>query len=172
MANAKRDTAMAKTRKRRQPAARGKRPFKAFGERLRAAREAKGLTVERAAKRIAVKPADWQSWEDGKIDPPAEAGILATRLLGVTMEWLFTGVDPWGYRLKTSRKAKGLTIRQAAQLVGVKAGEWGSWERSAREPSFDKGCDIAEALGVNPLWLALGRGQPHKPPRKRQSSAA
>jgi ribosome-binding protein aMBF1 (putative translation factor) len=62
-----------------------------FASRLRQAREAKGLSVEQAAKQAGQSPTTWQAWETATLEPKASEADLAAELLGTTVERLVRG---------------------------------------------------------------------------------
>lgn len=49
-------------------------------------------------------------------------------------------------RLAEARKAKGLTQKEAARLVGVSEYTWRSWELGVRTPSLQNAQKVAELL--------------------------
>lgn len=51
--------------------------------------------------------------------------------------------------LKAARVNKGLTQRQAAELIGVTAETIGSWETGKRSPNLDKIPSILRTYEVN-----------------------
>lgn len=65
-----------------------------------------------------------------------------------------------GQRIKTARTEKGLKQHELADLVGVQKSAVSQWE-SGTIKSIDSVHLIrtAIALGVNPVWLALGTGK-------------
>ena len=62
-----------------------------FGERLRNAREASGMSQKKMANRIGVKPATVEKWETGKMDPRANRLQMLASLLNVPLLWLIAG---------------------------------------------------------------------------------
>ncbi|KUF09651.1 helix-turn-helix domain-containing protein [Pseudoponticoccus marisrubri] len=62
-----------------------------FGDRLTAAREAAGMSQEALAKRLGVKLATLQGWEDDHSEPRANRLSMLAGLLNVSMVWLITG---------------------------------------------------------------------------------
>lgn len=68
--------------------------------------------------------------------------------------------EPWehGEKLRTIRKAKGLTQRQAADLVGVAEQAYGQWERNKQVPELRNLRKIIEELDAPPE--AIGYGAP------------
>lgn len=62
-----------------------------FGERLKNAREASGMSQKKMADRIGVKPATVEKWEAGKMDPRANRLQMLASLLNVPLLWLIAG---------------------------------------------------------------------------------
>ena len=62
-----------------------------FGERLKNAREASGMSQKTMANRIGVKPATVEKWENGKMDPRANRLQMLASLLNVPLLWLIAG---------------------------------------------------------------------------------
>lgn len=62
-----------------------------FGDRLEAAREAKGLTVEGLAEKIGVEPSRVEAWENDADSPRANRIQILAGLLNVSMVWLLSG---------------------------------------------------------------------------------
>lgn len=62
-----------------------------FGDRLTAAREATGMTLESLAKRLGVKPSTLRKWEDDLSEPRANRLSILAGLLNVSMMWLING---------------------------------------------------------------------------------
>ena len=62
-----------------------------FGERLKNAREASGMSREAMANRIGVKPATVEKWETGRMDPRANRLQTLASLLNVPLMWLLAG---------------------------------------------------------------------------------
>ena len=62
-------------------------------------------------------------------------------------------------RLVWAREQKGLTQGELAKLSGVSQGTIGNLEAGIRQTAR-KIVDIAAAAGVDPIWLANGRGEP------------
>jgi len=62
-----------------------------FGERLKNAREASGMSQKTMANRIGVKTATVEKWESGKMDPRANRLQMLASLLGVPLLWLIAG---------------------------------------------------------------------------------
>jgi transcriptional regulator with XRE-family HTH domain len=62
-----------------------------FGERLRNAREASGMSQKTMANRIGVKSVTVEKWESGKLDPRANRLQMLASLLNVPLLWLMAG---------------------------------------------------------------------------------
>jgi transcriptional regulator with XRE-family HTH domain len=62
-----------------------------FGERLRHAREASGMSRKLMASRIGVANATIEKWESGKQDPRANRLQMLASLLNVPLLWLLAG---------------------------------------------------------------------------------
>ncbi len=62
-----------------------------FGDRVAAAREAAGMTQSQLARRLGVKKATLQAWEDDMAEPRANKLQMLSGLLNVSIPWLLTG---------------------------------------------------------------------------------
>lgn len=62
-----------------------------FGERLKNAREAAGLSRKAMANNLGVKLATIDKWESGKMDPRANRLQMLASLLNVPLLWLLGG---------------------------------------------------------------------------------
>jgi transcriptional regulator with XRE-family HTH domain len=62
-----------------------------FGDRLEAAREAKGLTVEGLAAKLGVKAKTIEKWENDVDAPRANRIQMLAGLLNVSIVWLISG---------------------------------------------------------------------------------
>ncbi|WP_138469041.1 helix-turn-helix transcriptional regulator [Poseidonocella sp. HB161398] len=62
-----------------------------FGDRLAAARERMGLPRAELARRLGVKAATVQAWEDDIAEPRANRLQMAAGLMNVSLGWLLTG---------------------------------------------------------------------------------
>lgn len=62
-----------------------------FGDRLTAAREAKGLTVESLAQKLGVELATLETWENDGEEPRAHRIQMLAGLLNVSIVWLISG---------------------------------------------------------------------------------
>lgn len=62
-----------------------------FGDRLTAAREARGLTQTELASRLGVRTRTISQWENDMSEPRANRLHMLSGLLGVSFGWLWTG---------------------------------------------------------------------------------
>lgn len=62
-----------------------------MGGRISAAREASALTVAQAARRLGVKTATLNNWENDRSEPRANRLTMLAGLLNVSPMWLITG---------------------------------------------------------------------------------
>ncbi len=61
-----------------------------------------------------------------------------------------------GSRIAQSRRAKGLTQIDLAQLCHVDSQTVSRWERNTINPDFEHLALLAQVLGTSPTWLASG----------------
>lgn len=69
-------------------------------------------------------------------------------------------------RLREYRVDSGLTLAQLSQKTGIPAQTLNRYELGQRAPKLDVAVQIAQAIGVNPLWLQgydVGKTQPSLP---------
>lgn len=62
-----------------------------FGDRLAGAREAMGLTQAQLARKLGVKLATLQGWEQDLTEPRANKLQMVSGMLGVSITWLING---------------------------------------------------------------------------------
>ncbi|QPH53919.1 helix-turn-helix domain-containing protein [Pontivivens ytuae] len=62
-----------------------------FGDRMAAAREALGLDRNALARRLGVRPATIENWEDDRAEPRANRAQMLAGVLGVSLTWLLSG---------------------------------------------------------------------------------
>jgi len=67
-----------------------------FGDRLAAAREARGLTPSQLASRVGVRLGTVQNWESDRSEPRANKLQMLAGLLNVSIVWLLTGQGEGG----------------------------------------------------------------------------
>lgn len=62
-----------------------------LGDRITAARERSGMTAAEAARRLGVRTATLEGWEEDRAEPRANRLQMLAGLLGVSLRWLMTG---------------------------------------------------------------------------------
>ncbi len=63
-----------------------------FGDRVTGAREAAGMTQKELAKRLGVKLATLEGWENDLSEPRANKLQMLAGVLGVSLTWLLEGI--------------------------------------------------------------------------------
>lgn len=97
-----------------------------LGEHIKGARHVKGITQTEAARQIGVTQFTIIHWEKDRTTPPVRAWPAL-------LSWL--GYDPHpnpqtlSERLRALRRGKGLTLREASELLAIDLGTLGQWER-------------------------------------------
>jgi len=63
-----------------------------FGDRLAAARENAGMTQQKLARRLGVRTATLEGWENDVSEPRANKLTMLSGILNVSLPWLLTGL--------------------------------------------------------------------------------
>lgn len=93
-----------------------------FGDRVTGAREAAGMTQKQLAKRLGVKLATLQGWENDLSEPRANKLQMLAGLLNVSLTWLLEGVGDGIESPETEEAPLGEDIRDIlAELRALKA---------------------------------------------------
>lgn len=117
-----------------------------YGDQLRDARKAAGLTQKEAAEMFGVSKTTWITWESGESTPPADNEV-------VTQEALLDGLAPtFGEKLEAIRKRAKVTQAGLAVRVGVSAATVAYWEKNERLPRRE-----ADAISQGRLIQRLRR---------------
>lgn len=143
-----------------------------LNERIREQRLKKGYTLLQIAELIGVKEATVQRYESGEIRNIKHDTITKlSEILGCSPSYLMGWEDElekyeaeeippssssFLKRLRETRKKRGLTIRQMADLLGVVASAYDQYETGDRKPDFIKIMDISKILGVSTDYLFFG----------------
>ncbi|MBR6649934.1 MAG: helix-turn-helix domain-containing protein [Clostridia bacterium] len=64
-----------------------------INERIKNSREAKGLSLEKVAKKMKIEQKLLEDWESGELEPDAKSANKLANILGVTGDYLLFGVD-------------------------------------------------------------------------------
>lgn len=148
-----------------------------LGERLRAERTTRGLTIQAAANAAAINHVALSRYEHGQREPSlAVLGRLAD-YYGVTVDWLIGRTDlrpctasrptTFGTRLQVLRLSAQMTQGELATELGLSPSTIGMYEQDRREPTVDSlrklaarfGCSTDHLLGVA-LSESNGSGMP------------
>lgn len=92
-----------------------------FGDRVTGAREAAGMSQKQVSKRLGIKLATLQGWENDLSEPRANKLQMLAGLLNVSLTWLLEGVGD-GIASPDSQEPLGEDIRDIlAELRELKA---------------------------------------------------
>lgn len=89
-----------------------------------------------------------------------------------TNDWYSDETATFGDRLAAAREAAGLTQKELAQRVGVKAGTMRNWEDDLSEPRANRLNMLAGILGVSLSWLLTGEGEGLSAPAEAEAEGA
>lgn len=107
-------------------------PEKTFGQRLRKARQEKGLMLKDVATQVGINELTLSGWERDIYKPMKFRTVIdIAELLGVSPEYLYGPLPEGssiGDKLLYYRKCKGLTQKELARLLGVDQGTLGRVE--------------------------------------------
>jgi DNA-binding XRE family transcriptional regulator len=115
-----------------------------LGEHLLKRRSERGLLQREAAAAIGVIEETYHLWENDRAFPTARLYRPVVAFLGYDPLPVGDGLSE---RLKRARWLKGLTIKEAAKLVGVNESTFGDWEIGKSAPSLH-GSEIARFLAI------------------------
>jgi transcriptional regulator with XRE-family HTH domain len=118
---------------------------KALPERLKAAREALGLTQRQLAQRLKVDPSTVWKWERGRTEPPVQFWPRILVLIGP--EKAASNVS-WPEEVLAYRRAHGLTQAEFGARIGVPQTTVSDWELGLSSPSSP---DARQFLDEMPL---------------------
>ncbi len=106
-----------------------------FGDRLGAAREAKGLTVEGLAEKIGVDMRKVEDWENDADAPRANRIQILAGLLNVSIVWLISGESNGSSHVAdTYERSMGVNdaLGEISQLKATLSGALGKLEKLER----------------------------------------
>lgn len=154
--------------------------LKAFGARLRQAREEHGWVQADLARELSVSPPMISLYENGRGFPTRARLEEMAGILGVDASWLETGGEPvssqadlaaagldtLASRLKYARSVLGWSQDRLAREAGVQAASLSMYENGKRIPQGRILRAVCDAMGMDTTWLASGRGNGPTPPEK------
>lgn len=97
-----------------------------MGERLRAARVARGRSLDELAQELQVDPTTLRNWEVGRHRPPVQ---YWPRIYGVIGPEPADLAMPSGEQLRLHRRRLGLTQRALGRVLGIDQRSISAWER-------------------------------------------
>lgn len=98
----------------------------------------------------------------------AETEVAAETAKG----WFSQEAATFGDRLAGARESVGLSQKELADRLGVRAKTLASWEDDVAEPRSNKLQMLAGLLGVSLMWLLTGEGEGIDGPDERRPDAA
>jgi len=134
----------------------------AFGQRVRALRHARRLTLDELSSRVGVSLRSLQCWEAGERVPHPYTMVQLANALGVTVATL-TGKDSsvpatetFGRRVARLRKMRGMTQADVGDQLYVSHSAVARWERDDAPPKMYRLIELAKVLGVSVHYLITG----------------
>ncbi|HZL00861.1 MAG TPA: helix-turn-helix transcriptional regulator [Caulobacteraceae bacterium] len=114
-----------------------------LGARLRRRRRELGLRQTDAAKLLGIDPKSLMWWERDAREPEDHRypAIIA-----------YLGEEPWpdpsglGDQLRAERRRRGLSLKEAAHLLGVDEGTFWWWETERRRPRYPRTKALVESF--------------------------
>lgn len=160
----------------------------AFSERFKRERERAGLSQTQLARICGLSGPMISCMERGKSAGSEKVLMAVARALGLSPEWLRSGLgkrecdlpafrdaapQPFSERLRQLRKVAGLSQRQLANFVGVSTSAVSCWETGTREvPAGDNLIRLSQALGLDPAEVMRVDGKNATPINEVQLLAA
>jgi len=117
---------------------------KSLAERLKAAREALGLTQRQLAQRLKVDPSTIWKWEKGRTKPPIRFWPRIQVIVGAEE---LAEDTPLSERILAFRRAHGLTQAQFGDLLGISQGTVSDWELERSRPK--KGHNLKQGSKID-----------------------
>ena len=74
-------------------------------------------------------------------------------------------------RIQAARKAKGLTLKQLGDIIGISESAVSNIERGRNKPSGSTLILLCEKLGINREWLETGEGEMFAPTTEQAETA-
>ena len=74
-------------------------------------------------------------------------------------------------RIQATRKAKGLTLKQLGDIIGISESAVSNIERGRNKPSGSTLILLCEKLGINRAWLETGEGEMFEPTTDQDETA-
>jgi transcriptional regulator with XRE-family HTH domain len=136
--------------------------------------EKPGLSARQFANILGIAAQRYRRYERAEIEPPLEVLALLRRLTGVSLDRLVAGMRPGDAdmvaqhgerdetslvtadRLRMSREAANLSIKDVAELMKLEIDDWLRWEADLDTPPIDKLVEYAARFSVTIQFLTDG----------------
>jgi transcriptional regulator with XRE-family HTH domain len=128
------------------------------GDRLRVAREDRGMTLREVASAAGISSTYLSEIERGNVQPAVSVLKRLARVLHIPLSVLMSPAERKGFlgeKLKRLRAILGMTQAEVAAKAGVSSALVGQIELGRVSPSLRTVNKIASALGVSPCYLVL-----------------
>lgn len=129
-----------------------------LGDRLRLAREDRGMTLKEVASAAGISSTYLSEIERGNVQPAVSVLKELARVLRVPLSAIMSPSERNGFlgeKLRRLRDKLGMTQAEVAAKAGVSAALIGQIELGRVSPSLKTVNKIASALGVSPCYLVL-----------------
>ncbi|HAN1284978.1 TPA: helix-turn-helix domain-containing protein [Escherichia coli] len=143
-----------------------------FGK-IRAQREACGLTTTELARLLDLDEEIILQWESGEFEPTISMLIPLANVLGCDPLSLLSEntavpvrvnapeahMESIGTRIKSARKKLGLTESDLARMINTYSDPINDWECGIHEVPADQIVPLASALNCDLMWLLTGKSE-------------
>lgn len=129
-----------------------------LGEKLRLARENRGMTLREVAAGAGISPTYLSEIERGNVHPAVSVLKRLSRVLHVPLASFLSPAERHGFlgeKLRRLREKLDMTQAELGARAGVSAALIGQIELGRVSPSLKTVNKIASALGVSPCYLVL-----------------
>ncbi|MHB8172203.1 MAG: helix-turn-helix domain-containing protein [Thermincolia bacterium] len=126
-----------------------------IGDKLRLAREQKGLTLAQLAQELNLSAAYLSEIETGKVVPAVSTIRGLANQLEIPVPTLVGPTTSLGLKLRTMRDQQGFTQAALANKAGVSPGLIAQVEQGKIQPSFKTVEKLSGVLGVSPCYFVL-----------------
>lgn len=133
-------------------------PGVSMGEKLRLAREDRGMTLREIAAEASISPTYLSEIERDNVHPAVSVLKRLARALHVPLASILSPTERNGFlgeKLRRLREKLGMTQAELGAQAGVSAALIGQVELGRVSPSLKTINKIASALGVSPCYLVL-----------------
>lgn len=125
-----------------------------LGDRLRLARERKGMSLAEAAEAAGISVSYLSEIERGQAQPAVETLRLLAQVVGLPLSQVFH-CGTIGDKVRMLRERLGLSRAELAQMAGVTPGFIAQLENNKTQASLTTLRRIAQCLDVSPCYLIL-----------------